>query len=277
MGPRLYPILLLLAAVIALSGCGLLPEQEDKTKNWSAERFYTEASSALADGNYGTAIEYYEKLDARYPYGRYAMQGKLDLAYAYYKDEEPESAIEACDRFIQLYPDHPAAAYAWYLKGIVGFNATLGFIERFIPADTSQRDPATTAESMEAFRQLVTRYPDTPYAKDARKRIIYLRNNLARNEIHAAEYYMERGAYLAAAKRAAYVVENYQRTPSIADALNIMIDAYAKLGMTQLADDARRVLALNLEQGNLVTEEDFSSEDEQSLLEDLWELFELDE
>ena len=275
MGRRAFPITLLLAIVIALGGCGLLPEQEDETKNWSAERFYTEASSALADGAYGTAIEYYEKLDARYPYGRYAMQDKLDLAYAYYKDEEPEAAMEACDRFIELYPDHPASAYAWYLKGIVGFNSTLGFIERFIPSDTSQRDPRTAAEAMEAFREVVKRYPGTPYAEDAEKRVIYLRNNLARNEIHVAEYYMERGAYVAAAKRAAYVVENFQRTPSVLDALTIMIDAYTKLGMTDLASDAERVLALNLEKGNLVDESNLS--DETSMLRDLWEFLELDE
>jgi len=269
---------LLLSVILAASlsgGCALLPEQKDETRNWSANRFYTEASGALAEENYATAIKYYELLDARYPYGRYAMQGKLDLAYAYYKDGEHDAALDACDRFIQLYPTSPGVAYAHYLKGVVNFNRTLGFLERFIPTDTSQRDPGAATDAYNDFMEVIKRFPDTDYARDARKRVVYLRNNLARNEIYVAQYYMERGAYLAAAKRANYVVENYQRTPAVADALNIMVDAYTKLGMTNLAADAERVLALNTEKGILYTEEDLESDD--SLVERLWNYLELDE
>jgi outer membrane protein assembly factor BamD len=265
----------MILAASVLGGCALLPEQKDETRNWSADRFYTEASGALADQNYTTAVKYYELLDARYPYGRYSMQGKLDLAYAYWKDGEHDAAIDACDRFIQLYPTSPGVAYAYYLKGVVNFNRTLGFLERFIPTDTSQRDPGAATDAYNDFMEVIKRFPETDYARDARKRVVYLRNNLARNEIYVAEYYMDRGAYLAAANRANYVVENYQRTPAVADALNIMIDAYTRLGMTDLAADAERVLALNTEKGILFTEKDVATDD--SLVERLWQYLELDE
>lgn len=268
-------LVLLIAATLAVGGCGLLPEQKDETENWSAERFYTEASSALRDGDYTTAIKYYELLDARYPYGRYAMQSKLDLAYAYYKADEHDAALEALDRFIQLYPTSPALAYAYYLKGIVNFNRTLGFIERFVPTDTSQRDPGAATDAYNDFMEVVRRFPETEYAKDARRRVIFLRNNLARNEVHIARYYMDRGAYLAAARRADGVIANYQRTPSVKDALEIMIDAYTRLGMTDLAEDAQRVLAVNIEQGTLVPETTEDTDD--TLIEQLWEYLELDE
>lgn len=269
-------IMLVAAAALALGGCGLLPEQQDETRDWSAERFYTEASSALREGNYDTAIKYYEGLDARYPYGRYAQQSKLDLAYAYYKSDEPDAALETLDRFIQLYPTSPAVAYAFYLKGIVNFHRTLGFLERFVPTDTSQRDPGAATDAYNDFMEVVRRFPQSEYARDARRRIIFLRNNLARNEVHIAQYYMDRGAYLAAAKRAGGVIENYQRTPAIQDALTIMIDAYTRLGMNDLAEDTRRVLALNIEQGTLVPETS-EEETDDTLIEQLWDYLDLDE
>jgi outer membrane protein assembly factor BamD len=266
---------LIFTAATILGGCGLLPDQKDETKDWTAERFYSEASGALRDKNYQTAIKYYELLDARYPYGRYAMQGKLDLAYAYYKDEEPEAAIDALDRFIQLYPASPALAYAYYLRGIVNFHQTMGFVDRFVPTDTAQRDPGAATESFRDFMQVIEQYPDTAYARDARKRVIFLRNNLASSEVHIAQYYLDRGAYLAAAKRANNVVANYQRTPAVADALAIMADAYTQLGMTDLAADTKRVLALNLEQGTLVPET--VDDVDESWLRQFWEFLELDE
>jgi outer membrane protein assembly factor BamD len=267
---------LLITVVVFVTGCGLLPEQEDKTRNWSAERFYTEASTAMRGGNYARAAEYYEKLDARYPYGRYAKQTKLDLAYAYYKDEEPEAALEALDRFIALYPTSSAVAYAYYLRGVVNFSGTRGgFIERFVPTDTSQRDPRSALDSYNDFLKVVNDYPDTVYAKDARRRVVFLRNNLAMSEVHVAQYYMDRGAYLAAAKRAGEVVENYQRTPAVKEALIIMVDAYTQLGMDELAKDSARVLELNLQKGTLVTESDFDDDD--TLIEEIWELFKLDQ
>lgn len=243
--------LILLLALFALSACSLLPKEEDKTKDWSAQQFYTEASIAMSDGDYDTAIEYYEGLESRYPFGRFAMQAQLDVAYAYYKNGEPESAIAAADRFIKLHPRNPFVDYAYYLKGIVNFNRNLTFINRFVPTDTSQRDPGSTLDSFNDFAELVRLFPASKYAEDSRKRMVYLRNNLASHEIHVARYYMKRGAYLAAAKRGITVVEKFQRTPSVREALDIMIEAYDRLGLEALATDTRRVLALNESNGTL--------------------------
>lgn len=242
-------ILILLLTTALLSGCGLLPKEKDKTLKWSANKFYVEAQEALQDGDYELAIEYYEKLEARFPFGRYAMQAQLDVAYAYYKFEEPESAIAALERFIKLHPQNPHVDYAYYLKGIVNFNRNLGFIERFTPTDTSQRDPGATLDSFNDFSELVRKFPASKYSADARKRLIYLRNNLARHEMHVAHYYMARGAYLAAANRCVHVLEKFQRTPSIKDALETMIEAYDKLGLDKLSADAQRVLAANIASG----------------------------
>ena len=242
---RLFTLLTLLAV---LTACGLLPEEEDKTKGWSAQKLYAEASQALASGSYADAIKYYEKLEARYPFGRYAMQAQLDVAYAYYKDEEPDQAIAAADRFIKLYPNSPATPYAYYLKGIVNFNQGIGLLERYLPTDPSQRDAGAAVEAYKNFEELVRKFPDSEYAKDARQRMIYLRNNLARYEVHVARYYYNRGAYVAAVNRAKYVLETYARTPATADALSIMTQAYVKMGMPQLAADSLRVLERNYPQ-----------------------------
>ena len=265
----------LLLFFFSLTACGLLPEEKDETRDWSASKFYLEASSALKEGNYQTAIKYYELLETRYPFGKYAMQSQIDLAYAYYKDSEPDSALAAADRFIRLHPEHPAVAYALYLKGIVNFNRRMGFLTRFIPTDTSQRDPGAALDSFKDFSELVRRFPDSEYADDARKRMIYLRNNLAKHELHVADYYMERGAYVAAANRAAAVVEKYQRTPSVKPALEIMIDAYTRLGKDKLAEDARRVLVLNEEKGTFIS--DPLDLEEPSLGRQVWDYLELDE
>jgi outer membrane protein assembly factor BamD len=203
------------------------------------------------------------------------MQGQLDVAYAHYKAEEPEEAIAAADRFIKLYPQNPYVDYAYYLKGIVNYNRSVGFIDRFIPTDQSQRDPGSALDAFEDFAELVRRFPDSKYAEDARQRMLYLRSNLARNEVNVAEYYMRRGAYLAAANRAQYVIERFQRTAAVEDALEVMIEAYERLGKEQLAADARRVLELNRREGRFI--DDTPRPDEISLGRRLWEYLGLDE
>ncbi len=268
---RIFTAVLILSL---LAGCSLLPKEEDETIGWSAQKFYSEASFAMAEGDYETAIKYFEGLESRYPFGRFAMQAQLDVAYAHYKDGNPEAAIAAADRFIRLHPRDPHVDYAYYLKGIVNFNRNLSFITRFIPTDTSQRDPGSTIDSFNDFAELVRRFPESPYAEDARKRMFYLRNNLAAHEVHVARYYMKRGAYLAAANRCVTVVEKYQRTPAVKDALEIMIQAYDKLGLEKLSADAQRVLALNLENGALDLPDD--EYEEKSLGKAIWDYLELD-
>jgi len=265
----------LLILALTLHGCSLLPDEEDETRDWSAQKLFTEANYALNQGDYEEAIKYFESLEARYPFGVQAMQSQLSVAYAYYKYDEPDSAIAAADRFLKLYPNHSASAYALYLKGLVNANRGKGLFDRILPVDPSQRDPGAARDAFRDFAELVRRFPDSSYSDDARRRMLYLRHNLARHEIHVANYYMKRGAYLAAANRAVYVVENYQRTPAVRDALVVMTDAYDRLGLTQLADDARRVLALNDAQNTFDTDR-ATPEDQKGWSRRAWEYLDLD-
>jgi outer membrane protein assembly factor BamD len=238
------------AAVLAVAGgCGLLPDNKtDETVGWSAQKLYGEAKDAMAARTWDKAIKYLEKLEARYPYGRYAQQAQLDIAYAYWKQGERASAIAAADRFIKLYPNHPNVDYAYYLKGLVNFNENTGLMSIVDNPDLSERDSKGTRESFEAFKDLVNRFPDSKYADDARARMRYLVNMLAQYEVHVARYYMKRGAYVAAANRAQYAVKNYPQAPALEEAVFIMVKAYDALGMTDLRDSADRVMRTNFPQ-----------------------------
>jgi outer membrane protein assembly factor BamD len=264
-----------LVLAVALAGCGVFGKEIDLTENWTAPRLYAEASSELDSGNYAKAIEYYEKLEARYPFGRYAMQSQLDVAYANYRADEPEAAIAAADRFIKLYPQNPYVDYAYYLKGIVNYNRSVGFLDRYVPTDASQRDPGSALDAFVDFSALVERFPDSRYAEDARQRMLYLRNNLAKHEVNVARYYMRRGAYLAAANRANYVIERFQRTSAVESALEILVDAYTALDKPELAADAKRVLDLNRAEGRFISDE--PEPGDVSLARKVWEYLSLDE
>ncbi|RLA23978.1 MAG: outer membrane protein assembly factor BamD [Gammaproteobacteria bacterium] len=264
--------LLLATICLILSACASTGDK-DPHSGWSAEHFYKEAKTALDDEDYRNAIELYEKLEARYPFGKYANQAQLEIAFAYYKYDEPESAIAAVDRYIRLHPSDPHVAYALYLRGLVNYNRGIGFLERFIPTDSSQRDPGSARHAFADFSKLVTKYPDSEYAHDARQRMIALRNNLAKYEVHAARYYIKRKAFLAAANRGNYVVEKYQKTTAIPEALEIMIHAYEELGMDGLASDARRVYQINYADGLPDTGKPQS---EETLSHQVLEFFELD-
>ncbi len=200
----------------------------------------------MKDGNYEKAVKTFETLQARYPYGRYAQQAQLEIAYAYYKQKEPESAIAAADRFIKQYPNNPHVDYAYYLKGLVNFNEDLGLLGAVVKQDLSERDPNAAREAFATFKELVTRFPDSLYAPDSRLRMQYLINALARYEIHVADYYLRRGAYVAAANRARNVLTDYPQTPATRDALRVMVQAYDAMGMKDLRDDAQRVLDVNI-------------------------------
>lgn len=266
---------LTLIAIVLLSGCGILGKEFDETEGWSANELYSKAARELDSANYKRAIELYKKLDARYPFGRYAMQGQLDIAFAYYKADEPEPALAAADRFIKLYPQNPYVDYAYYLKGIVNYNRSIGFLDRFVPIDTAQRDPGSALDAFNDFAELVRLYPESKYAADARQRMLHLRNNLAEGELHVARYYMERGAYVAAVSRAQYVVERFQRTTAVEDALELMVEAYQRLGEDELATDAQRVLVMNREAGRFLNDE--PEPGEVSLARRVWEYLSLDE
>lgn len=240
--------LAVIAAFIVASlvaGCGLLPDAKDETVGWSANKLYAEAKDALNDGSYTRAIKYFEKLESRYPYGRYAQQAQIEIAYAYWKDLEPASAIAACDRFIKLHPNHPNVDYVYYLRGLINFNEDLGLMGIVSNQDMTERDPKGARESFDSFKELVTRFPNSKYTPDAVLRMKYLVNALASLELHVARYYMKRGAYLAAANRAQYAVKNYPNAPATEEALFIMVKAYDALGLNDLRDDAERVMRKN--------------------------------
>jgi len=230
---------------LLVGGCGLLPEQVDETAGWSAQRIYSEARDSMNDGGYERAITMFERLEARYPYGRFAQQAQIEVAYAHYKRNEPALAIAAAERFIRLHPNHPHVDYAYYLKGLVTFNEDLGLLGGLSNQDLSERDPKGAQESFDTFRELVTRFPDSRYAADAQQRMQYLVNSLAGHEVHVARYYFRRGAYVAAINRAKTALNNYPGTPATEEALFLLVRSYDELGMTDLRDDADRVLRLN--------------------------------
>jgi outer membrane protein assembly factor BamD len=236
-----------LALILALcvSACSLLPEQIDETKNWSAQKLYSAAKEKLDGSQFEAAIKLYEKLEARYPYGRFAQQAQLEVAYAYYKDREIASAVSAAERFIKLHPNHPNVDYAYYLRGLANFNDDLGLLGSYTGQDMSERDPKAAREAFNAFKDLVTRFPDSKYAPDSVQRLNYLVNVLAQNEVHVARYYMKRGAYVAAANRAQFALKTYPQATANEEGLLILVQAYDKLGMNDLRNDAERVLKTN--------------------------------
>ena len=239
---RIFLVLLL----VQLGACSFFEsEEDDSAKNWTVDRLYNEAKGALDAGYYSKAVKYYEFLETRFPFGVYGQQSLLDLAYAYYKTEDFDAAVSACDRFVRLYPQNPHVDYAYYLRGLTNFGRGKGLTERFLPLDTSQRDTSSAYRAFRDFTELARKFPDSEYVPDAQKRMVFLRNLLAQHEVHVANYYMVRGAYIAAANRARFVVETYPRTPSVPDALVLMAKAYKVLEMDDLSGDALRVLELN--------------------------------
>ena len=256
----LQKFLFICCLTVALQGCEALrnfkfnSEPEDDYSGWDAKKFHDNARKAMDAQNYQKAIKLYETLEARYPFGNYAAQTQLDVAYAYFKNDDPEAAIAAADRFIKIHPRDPSVDYAFYLKGLVNFNRGIGFLDRFLPTDTSQRNPSNVQEAYDNFQELVNRFPDSKYVPDAKQRMLALRNNLAMYEIHVARFYMKRKAYIAAANRGSYVIKEYQRTPAVPYALQVMQEAYTKLGLDDLAADAKRVYEQNYPEGPPVLE-----------------------
>jgi outer membrane protein assembly factor BamD len=237
------PAFALLCALLVW-GCASTPT--DPTRDWTAQRFYAEGREALAKGSYETAVKHFETLVARYPYGPYAEQAQIETAYAYYKDEEMASAIAAADRFIRQHPTHQNVDYALYLKGLASIDEERNFLEAWLTEiDLSDRDPRALRTAYDAFRELLERFPHSKYAEDSRLRMAYLVNALAMSEVHVARYYFQRGAYVAVVNRTKEVIERYQRTPAVEEALGLQAMAYKKLGLEDLMNDTLRVLEQN--------------------------------
>ena len=240
--------LALLLTALLLSACGSLgSEKPDETKNWSASKLYAEAKEELNGGNYEKAIKYFEKLESRYPFGTYAQQAQMEIAFVYYKQNESAQCVAATERFIRLHPNHPNVDYMYYLRGLASFKDKKGFFDFINEQDPTERDPKAARDAFDAFKQLVDRFPDSKYAPDSRDRLRYLVNAMAQYEVHVAKYYFKRGAYLASANRAQTVVREYPQSPSAQEALQIQIKAYEMMGEQKLRDDALRVYKLNFE------------------------------
>ncbi len=233
-------VLLLAGAGLLLAACSSTPD--DKTSNWSPNKLYAEAKDELNSGAYDKAAVLLEKLEGRAAGTPLAQQAQLEKAYAHYKAAEPAQATVALERFMKLHPASPAIDYALYLKGLINFNDDLGWFSFITLQNLSERDQKAAKESFESFKELVTRFPDSRYAPDARLRMTFIVNSLAEYEVHVARYYFRRGAYLAAINRAQAALADYRDVPALEEALYIMVKSYEALGMRQLSDDSKRVL-----------------------------------
>lgn len=240
--PAVGLALLALAAIVVLglTSCGGRNERDTKS---GADKLFEHARESLDSGNYRNAIANYEALVARFPFSNQAKQAQLDLIYAYLKNGEKESAIDAATQFERENPTHPRVDYALYMRGLANFHGQRSMFNRVFRMDPTRRPPVGAQESFSAFSQLLQRFPNSRYAADARQRMVFLRNRLAEHENHIARYYLERGAYLAALNRAKVAMESYDGAPAVAESLRIMVDAYRALGMNDLAESTREVLA----------------------------------
>jgi outer membrane protein assembly factor BamD len=235
--------LLLIAILAVTAACS--SKEADIAENLGENALYQQAQDDLDNKSFTNAISKLKALESRYPFGRYAEQAQLELIYAYFKNGEAEAAKSSAERFIRLHPQHPNVDYAYYLKGLASFEQDRGILARFLPLDMSKRDPGAARDSFNEFAQLTSRFPNSRYSPDAKARMIYLRNLLAAQEVHVGYYYLQRQAYVAAANRGRYVVENFQETPAVGDGLAIMVEAYQRLALTDLADASLETLKLN--------------------------------
>ncbi|MCE2437200.1 MAG: outer membrane protein assembly factor BamD [Pseudomonadales bacterium] len=263
----------LIFALVLMSGCGLFGIGGKKNKSKEPEETsealaYERVQTALEAGNFDVAIQRLEYLETRFPFGRYGEQAQLEIVYAHFMKGDYDAAIVAAERFISLHPVHPKADYAYYLMGMSHFQRDRGYFDRMLGAPEYTKDTTGTQLAFAAFRELVTRFPRSPYAKDAKTRMAYLRNVLAQAEVNVAQYYLTNDIWVAAANRASGVVENYPSTPAVAEALAILVEANYKLGLEDPANDALRVLATNFPdyenfdgEGNLIIREGIRNRD----------------
>jgi outer membrane protein assembly factor BamD len=243
---RSVTAVLLAVLAITLAGCGWLGDKKDERKSWQAADWYKAAKDELDNGNWSASVKLYAELESKFPYGRYAQQAQLDTAYAYYKEGETAQAISTLDRFTKSYPNHQSLDYALYLKALANFKEDLGPLATYLARqDLADRDPKAARESFEMFKELIGRFPDSRYAEDSRRRMDYLVDALARHELHVARHYMKRGAWLSAVNRAQDVITRFPTSPSRREALDIIVECYDLMGMVDLRDDAKKVLAKN--------------------------------
>lgn len=238
--------LLPLCALLLVSGCASHREREQqRLARLSPDVLFERGQKALRAHDYEQAIRDYEALNARYPFSAQSRQARLNIIYAYYKQGEKESAKDAAETFIRENPTHPRIDYAWYLKGLIDFERTPYAIERWAGVDEAARPPVSARDSFDSLKRVVTTYPKSIYAADARRRMIYLRNRLADYEMNIARHYVERTAWVAAAQRARQTIEQYDGAPAVEDALRVLILCYHKLDYKELAGNTEKVFREN--------------------------------
>jgi outer membrane protein assembly factor BamD len=232
-------------AIMMLSACAGSEGQKDDTDIWSETKLYSEATEKLNSADFAKCGKYFEKLEARFPFGPYSQQAQINGAYCYWKAQETAQALVAIDRFIKLHQGNENLDYAYYLKGLITFNDDLGWLGKFTGQDLSERDPKAAKDAFESFKVVVERFPNSKYAPDALDRMRYIVNSLAEADVIVARFYYQRGAYLAAANRAQLAIRDYDRAPAVEEALYILYKSYEKLGMVELSNDTARVFKLN--------------------------------
>jgi outer membrane protein assembly factor BamD len=250
---RFYSASVIAVLAMALAGCGLFGDKRPDPKTATPEQIYKEAKEEISSGNWNSAVKVLQRLEGRDPFGIWGQQAQLELIYTHWKDSDPTQALAAADRFIKLHPNHQAMDYVLYLKGLINFNDNRGFFANLGGQDLTERDPRAARDSFDSFKELVTRFPESRYAKDSTDRMNYLVNALAQYEVHVARYYLRRGAPLAAVNRAQFAVRTYQSAPAIEEALAIMVVGYEDLGLQDLKTDAQRVLDKNFPKSTLIS------------------------
>ena len=245
---NLRVLFIYISLAVTINGCTYWNEmlrEVDTTKSLTPAQIYNDGKEFLNAGDFVNAIKYFEVLESRYPFGIYATQAMLDLAYAHYEYEDKDRTIIQCNRFIRLYPNHPNVDYAYYLRALANFEKSANIIARFLGADTSRYDVTSLRDSFDDFSLIINKFPGSKYVKDSRNRLLYLKNKMASNELYIAKYYRKRLAHVAAIERVKYMLENFGGTPSTEEGLVLLIDSYNDLGIYDLAYDSSRVLITN--------------------------------
>jgi outer membrane protein assembly factor BamD len=264
-------LLVLLFSAFLLQGCGKDDAvKEVEVTKLTALEMYLAAKRALDAGVWSTAADKYKALRSHYPFGHYTEQGYLELAYALYKLYQMEQAVTTVDRFIKNYPAHKNLDYAYYLKGLIYFDSDRGFMQRINPDSTADRNQDNIRNAFTAFKNFIDRYPESQYAPDARKRMVYLKNQLAAYEVQVGSYYLRRGAPIAAVNRAKFVLESFQDTPSVGNALALMVESYKKMEEPQLAEQSKQMLATNYPNHSYLADGELDLKTDVLKWKDLW-------
>ena len=229
-----------LGLVAALAACSHAPEKVMTEKD-----YYDAAQKSLKYGNFETATKHLEALESHYPVGTYTEQAQLELIYARFKHLDYPGTVSAAERFIRLHPQNPQLDYVYYLRALANFESDRDGLLQTFGQNIAYRDTANFHQSFDNLRELTTRFPTSPYAGDARQRMIWLRNQFAEAEMHIARYYLKRGTWISALNRARWVVENYPQTPQTPEALAMTVYCYQKLGTPDLADSSLALLRAN--------------------------------